>query len=156
MKDSKSNIEQEAPILFALKKERDLAIPKGYFEQKEKELLRIPRKKNNNSKIWITYSLAFVASLLLLFYINTKNNNSNRTYKQELAQLTAEDLELDLLLDDNDDELSSTIDFNDAEELLFLKNELQKPILKVEIKEEDFDSYFDDNEDDDETTPIKF
>ena len=148
MKDiDQHKIEQNAPSLFQLKKEHNLEVPKGYFEQLPEELLKIAEKKEkvvSINKNWV-YIISIAAIVVIGLFIIKPNQTISSTeviaYNNNFNNLTAEDFET-LLLFEEYDHLTELIDFDDAEELQFLASELQKPLLSVEVTEQDFENYF--------------
>lgn len=148
MKDNKQHsIEHDAPILFNIKKEHNLVVPTGYFEQLPESLLKISEEQKKVvaiNKNWV-YVVSIAAVIIIgLFIINpskTINNTEVIAYNNSFNSLTAEDFETILLLEEND-YLADNVDFNDTEELQFLASELQKPLITVEVTEQDFENYF--------------
>jgi hypothetical protein len=148
MKDiDQHNIEQNAPNLFKIKREHNLEVPKGYFNQLPKELLKIIDEKEkvvSINKKW-AYIVSIAAAIIIGIFIIPPNKTIKNTeviaYNNNFNNLTAEDFET-LLLFEEEDHLADVIDFGDTEELLFLARELQKPLLSVEVTEQDFENYF--------------
>lgn len=148
MKDiDQHNIEQNAPNLFNIKREHNLEVPKGYFNQLPKELLEIIDEKEkvvSINKKW-AYIVSIAAAIIIGIFIIPPNKTIKNTeviaYNNNFNNLTAEDFET-LLLFEEEDHLADVIDFGDTEELLFLARELQKPLLSVEVTEQDFENYF--------------
>ncbi len=147
--EEQSNIEQEAPILFSLEKRQSLEVPKNYFSELPHELLKIADNKTKSKVVsfnrnWI-YAFAIAASIIAGAFIMIPTEKAINieviAYNNNFNNLTAEDFEL-LMLVEETDYLTSNVDFDDTEELQFLASELQKPLKTIEITEEDFENYF--------------
>jgi hypothetical protein len=147
--EEQNNIEQEAPILFGLEKKQSLEVPKNYFNELPSELSKIANNKTKSSvlsfnKNWI-YTIAIAASIIVGAFIIVPTekalNEEVIAYNNSFNNLTAEDFELFMLVEEND-YLTSNVDFDDTEELQFFASELQKPLKTIEITEEDFEDYF--------------
>lgn len=147
--EEQSNIEQEAPILFSLEKRQSLEVPKNYFSELPHELLKIADNKTKSkvvsfNKNWI-YAIAIAASIIAGAFIMIPTEKAVNieviAYNNNFNNLTAEDFEL-LMLVEETDYLTSNVDFDDTEELQFFASELQKPLKTIEITEEDFENYF--------------
>ena len=144
MKVSEKNIKTEAPILFSLKKETNLKVPKRYFERLPNELMKITEKKLEKSNvISLKKRLIYSATIAALFIIGflsfqQKNQTSNEvlTFNKSFNELTAESFENDF-----NDELELFIDFGDNKED-FLLTEMDKPFVKKELTNNDFYDFF--------------
>jgi len=144
MKEFEENIKNEAPLLFNLKKENSLKVPKGYFEQLPKQLMNIATEESKlkviKLKNWFIYSTSIAAMLVLGFFIFQNYNQTNEellAFNQSYKELTAESFQKDFLSDD----LSLYIDFDD-ENIDLLLTELDKPIVKLETFNDDINDLF--------------
>ncbi len=149
MKETNKHIEQEAPVLFGLKREHNLEVPTGYFDELPNQLKKIAEEDSKSTSIislknyWI-YATAIAALFIagvFLFSPTQKPNEELLAYNNTFNNLTAENFE-DLLILEQDEFLSENIDFDDTEELQFWASELQEPLQEMEITEQDFEHYF--------------
>lgn len=146
-------LEQSAPTLFKLKKEHNLTVPSGYFDQLPNALLKIAEKKKvvvpiyKNWTIIISVAAVLLIGLFILKPNNTIVNTAPISYNTSFNMLTAEEYET-LLLIEEEDYLAEYVDFDDAEELQLFVSKLQEPLISVEVTAADFEDYFDiENED---------
>lgn len=149
MKETNKHIEQEAPVLFGLKKKHNLTVPEGYFEGLPNQLKKIteetPQKTTTvplkNYWIYATAVAALFIATLFLFNPTTAINQELIAYNETFNNLTAENFE-DFFILEQDEFLSENIDFDDTEDLQLWASELQKPLQEMEITEQDFENYF--------------
>jgi len=149
MKETNKHIEQEAPVLFGLKREHNLEVPTGYFDKLPNQLEKIVEEDSKTTPIiplksyWV-YASAIAALFIagvFLYSPTQKPSEELLAYNETFNNLTAENFE-DLLILEQDEFLSENIDFDDTEELQFWASELQEPLLEMEITEQDFENYF--------------
>ena len=116
MKESDNHIKTEAPILFGLKKENRLDVPKGYFNELQEQLLQIPAKKQPKIiyfKKRLIYFASIASVLAFVFFGIKKFKQQQETAEFNILfnQLTAESFETELLEPEN--QIDLYIDFND-------------------------------------------
>ncbi|HIE44793.1 MAG TPA: hypothetical protein EYG80_05255 [Flavobacteriaceae bacterium] len=125
MENINTNIENEAPILFGLKKENTLKVPNAYFDKLPEELLKIASKKQLkviNLKRWFIYSSS-IAALIVFGFFSLQQYNHNielKEFNNSFNELTVMDFEEDLFILED----ALFIDFNDDHELNNLIDEL--------------------------------
>ena len=125
MKNINTNIENDAPILFGLKKENTLTVPNAYFDKLPEELLKIASKKQSkviNLKRWLIYSSS-IAALIIFGFLSLQKNNQQievDNFNKSFNELTVMDFEEDLFILED----ALFIDFNDDNELTAIITEL--------------------------------
>ncbi len=126
MKNSNKNIENEAPILFGLKKENTLIVPDAYFDKLPEDLLKIANRKESkviNLKRWFIYSSS-IAALFVFGFLSLQKYNQQielTEFNNSFNELTAMNFETDLFISEED---TLSIEFNDDNELNNLIDEL--------------------------------
>ena len=153
MKAKKANhIEPQGTILSRIKKENTLIVPDGYFKELPKQLLALSEvEESKTTRVVVTFLYATVAIaailVLALFVLKPSNKLSPEIalYNDTFKNLTAEGFSEELLLEE--DYLIAEVNFDDAEVLSFLKEEMQKPHLEIEVTASDFEEYFELEED---------
>lgn len=126
MKNSNKNIENEAPILFGLKKGNTLIVPDAYFDKLPEDLLKIANRKESkviNLKRWFIYSSS-IAALFVFGFLSLQKYNQQielTEFNNSFNELTAMNFETDLFISEED---TLSIEFNDDNELNNLIDEL--------------------------------
>jgi hypothetical protein len=144
MKELDTNIKQEAPVLFGIKKVDILKVPETYFEELPQKLIQITKKHNSKTILlnkWIAYSSTIAALFIVGFFsLQQINHRKNiEAFNKSFNTLTVISFEEELVSTDN---LSLDIDFNDEEELDFIIAELEKPTKNLTFYREDFEDFF--------------
>ena len=135
MNKFEENIKNEAPLLFSLKKENSLKVPKGYFEQLPEQLMNITTQESKpkiiNLKNWFIYSTTIAALLVLGFFALQNYNQPNNevlNFNISFNKLTAESFENEFITGNLD------TDFDESE--------LYEISKQLEIANTDFENFF--------------
>ena len=125
MENTNKNIEQDAPILFGLKRDNTLKVPDAYFDKLPEELLQIANNKAPkviNLKQWFVYTSA-IAALIIFGFFSLQQYNQQielEDFNHSFSELTAMNFEEELFEEGN----LLPIDFNDDKELSSIFYEL--------------------------------
>lgn len=117
MKELDKHIKEE-PILFGLKKQECLDVPKGYFEELPNQLLKITTQKTSkvvDLKKWLIYA-ASVAALIIFTFLSFEEFEHRReisAFDHSFNELTAVSFEDEFL--ESESELELFIDFSENE-----------------------------------------
>jgi hypothetical protein len=144
MKEFSTNIKDKAPLLFSIKKEGNLKIPKGYFEELPNQLMNITSEKKATKiivlKKWLLYSSAVAAIISLFFSLQNYNQKTEvyLAFNSSFNNLTLDSFENVFI----DIENTLYIDFDDQSEIEIILNSLDSSVKEINLTNDDVNDFF--------------